>query len=92
MRLFPLVLAVFVLAVTACDRIDLSDVATASSASTAALGTAAVTGNPMAIGAAAAVGGLTGAALIKDDKSLTTEQIKEVENPWQALLLPLTSY
>jgi len=24
---------------------------------------------------------------VEDDKSLTTEQIKEVENPWQALLV-----
>jgi hypothetical protein len=24
---------------------------------------------------------------VKDDKSLSTEQIKEVENPWQAMLI-----
>lgn len=81
------VLAVSLLALTACDRVDLSDLATTTTASGAALGTAVLTTNPIAIGAAAAAGGLSGAALVEDDKSLTTEQIKEVENPWQALLV-----
>ena len=81
------VLAVSLLAFTACDRVDLSDLATTTTASGAALGTAVLTTNPIAIGAAAAAGGLSGAALVEDDKSLTTEQIKEVENPWQALLV-----
>jgi hypothetical protein len=67
--------------------VDLSDLATTTTASGAALGTAVLTTNPIAIGAAAAAGGLSGAALVEDDKSLTTEQIKEVENPWQALLV-----
>lgn len=86
-RVVRFVFAVSLLAIAACDRIDLSDVATTSTASGAALGTAVLTTNPMAIGAVAAAGGLTGAALVKDDKSLSTEQIKEVENPWQALLV-----
>lgn len=86
-RVTHIVLAVSLLAVTACDRIDMSDLATTSSASGAALTTAVLTTNPMAIGAAAAAGGLSGAVLVKDDKSLSTEQIKEVENPWQALLI-----
>ena len=77
----------FCLFVTACDRVDLSDVATTTTASGAALGTAVITTNPIVIGAAAAAGGLSGAALVKDDKSLTTDQIKEVDNPWQALLI-----
>ena len=81
------VLAVSLLALTACSRVDLSDLATTTTASGAALGTAVLTTNPIAIGAAAAAGGLSGAALVEDDKSLTTEQIKEVENPWQALLV-----
>ena len=87
MRVTHIVLAVSLLAVTACDRIDMSDLATTSSASGAALTTAVLTTNPMAIGAAAAAGGLSGAVLVKDDKSLSTEQIKEVDNPWQALLI-----
>jgi len=86
-RVTHIVLAVSLLAVTACDRIDMSDLATTSSASGAALTTAVLTTNPMAIGAAAAAGGLSGAVLVKDDKSLSTEQIKEVDNPWQALLI-----
>lgn len=81
------VFAVSLLALTACSRVDLSDLATTTTASGAALGTAVLTTNPIAIGAAAAAGGLSGAALVEDDKSLTTEQIKEVENPWQALLV-----
>ena len=72
---------------TACDRIDLSDISTASSATTAAMGTALITTNPVAIGAATATSAVAGAYLVKDDKSLTTEQIKEVENPWQAMLV-----
>ena len=87
MRVTHIVVAGSLLAVTACDRIDMSDLATTSSASGAALTTAVLTTNPMAIGAAAAAGGLSGAVLVKDDKSLSTEQIKEVDNPWQALLI-----
>ena len=81
------VLTVLALCLSSCDRIDLSDITTASGASSAALGTAVITANPVAIGAAATAGGLAGAALVEDDKSLTTEQIKEVDNPWQALLI-----
>tara|TARA_S200002703_G_scaffold26193_1_gene22479 strand:+ start:440 stop:871 length:432 start_codon:yes stop_codon:yes gene_type:complete len=72
---------------TACDRIDLSDISTTTSATTAAVGTAFITTNPIAIGAATATSAVAGAYLVKDDKSLTTEQIKEVENPWQAMLV-----
>ena len=46
-----------------------------------------ITTNPMAIGAVTAGGAIAGATLVKDDKSLSTEQIKEVENPWQAMLV-----
>lgn len=74
-------------ALSACDRVSFSDMATTSVASTAAVGTAFLTANPVAIGAAATAGGLAGAALVEDDKSLSTEQIAEVENPWQALLV-----
>ena len=81
------VLAVSLLAVTACDRVDLSDLSTTFSASGAAVGAAVLTTNPVAIGAATVAGGVTGATLVDDDKSLSTEQIKEVENPWQALLV-----
>ena len=72
---------------TACDRIDFSDMSTAAGATGAAIGTAVITTNPMAIGAVTAGGALAGATLIEDDKSLSTEQIKEVENPWQAMLV-----
>jgi len=72
---------------TACDKIVFSDISTGFSATGAAIGAAAITTNPIAIGAATASGALIGAATVEDDKSLTTEQIKEVENPWQALLV-----
>ena len=41
----------------------------------------------MSIGAVTAWGAIAVATLVKDDKSLSTEQIKEVENPWQAMLV-----
>ena len=72
---------------TACDKISFSYISTGFSATGAAIGAAAITTNPIAIGAATASGALIGAATVEDDKSLTTEQIKEVENPWQALLV-----
>jgi len=78
----------FVLTIlTGCGRIDFSDMATAAGATGAAIGTAVITTNPMAIGAVTAGGALAGATLLEDDKSLSTEQIKEVENPWQAMLV-----
>ena len=73
--------------ITGCGRIDFSDVSTAAGATGAAIGTAVITTNPMAIGAVTAGGALAGATLVEDDKSLSTEQIKEVENPWQAMLV-----
>ena len=72
---------------TACDKISFSDISTGFSATGAAIGAAAITSNPVAIGAATVSGALVGAASVEEDKSLTTEQIKEVENPWQALLV-----
>lgn len=81
-------LLLFVLTfVVACDKIDFSDMATTFSATGAAIGTAVVTTNPMAIGAVTAGGAIAGAALVEDDKSLSTEQISEVQNPWQAILV-----
>ena len=73
--------------VAACDRIDFSDMATTFAATGAAIGTAVVTTNPMAIGAVTAGGAIAGAVIVEDDKSLSTEQISEVQNPWQALLV-----
>jgi hypothetical protein len=70
-----------------CDRVSFSDMATASGASTGAGVAALVTANPVVIAGATATGALAGAAIVDEDKSLTTEQIKEVTNPWQALLV-----
>ena len=61
--------------------------ATASGASTGAGVAALVTANPVVIAGATATGALAGATIVDEDKSLTTEQIKEIENPWQALLV-----
>jgi len=72
---------------TACDRISLSDVSTTTVATGAALAATTLTLNPVPVAMATAAGGVAGATLVKDDKSLTTEQIAEVENPWQALLV-----
>ena len=60
-------------------RIDFSDISTTAGATGAAIGTAVITTNPMAIGAVTAGGAIAGATLVKDDKSLSTEQIKEVD-------------
>jgi len=85
MRLVSLLLILTL--ITGCGRIDFSDVATAGGATGAAMGTALITTNPIAIGAVTAGGAIAGATLVEDDKSLSTEQIKEVDNPWQAMLV-----
>jgi len=62
---------------------------TASGASGGAAVASIVTANPAIIAGATGAGALVGASLIKEDKSLSTEQIAEVDNPWQALLVAL---
>ena len=85
MRILTAIIVLTLLA--GCGRIDFSDISTTAGATGAAIGTAVITTNPMAIGAVTAGGAIAGATLVKDDKSLSTEQIKEVENPWQAMLV-----
>ena len=80
---------VFTLGLSACESISMSDMFTASGASIGAGAAAVVTGNPAIIAGATGTGALVGASLIEEDKSLTTEQIAEVDNPWQALLVAL---
>jgi len=72
---------------TGCGKISLSDMVTGAGASGGAGVAALVTANPVVIAGATATGALAGAALVEEDKSLTTEQIKEVDNPWQAMLV-----
>lgn len=72
---------------SACDRIDFSDMTTTVGATGAAIPAVMLTTNPVAVGGIVAAGAVAGASLVEDDKSLTTEQIAEVENPWQALLV-----
>jgi len=72
---------------TGCGKISFSDIATAGGATGAAVAASVVTANPAIIAGATATGALAGAAIIEEDKSLTTEQIKEVDNPWQAMLV-----
>jgi len=79
----------FTFGLSGCDSISTSDMFTASGASIGAGVAAAVTGNPALIAGATGTGALVGASLIEEDKSLTTEQIAEVDNPWQALLVAL---
>ena len=79
----------FTLGLSGCDSISTSDMFTASGASIGAGAAAVVTGNPAIIAGATGAGALVGASLIEEDKSLTTEQIAEVDNPWQALLVAL---
>ena len=83
---FILVLA---LGLSGCENISMSDMFTASGASIGAGVAAAVTANPALIAGATGTGALVGASLIEEDKSLTTEQIAEVDNPWQAMLVAL---
>ena len=85
MRILTAIIVLTLLA--GCGRIDFSDISTTAGATGAAIGTAVITTNPMAIGTVTAGGAIAGATLVKDDKSLSTEQIKEVENPWQAMLV-----
>lgn len=80
---------VFTLGLSGCESISMSDMFTASGASIGAGAAAVVTGNPAIIAGATGAGALVGASLIEEDKSLTTEQIAEVDNPWQALLVAL---
>ena len=70
-----------------CSRISLSDIATAGGASGAAAVASIVTANPAIIAGATASGAIAASAIVEDDKSLTTEQIKEIDNPWQAMLV-----
>ena len=85
MRILTAIIVLTLLA--GCGRIDFSDISTTAGATGAAIGTAVITTNPMAIGAVTAGGAIAGATLVKADKSLSTAQIKEVENPWQAMLV-----
>lgn len=80
---------VFTLGLSGCENISMSDMFTASGASAGAGVAALVTANPVIIAGATGAGALVGASVIKEDKSLSTEQISEVQNPWQAMLVAL---
>jgi hypothetical protein len=80
---------VFTLGLSGCESISMSDMFTASGASAGAGVAALVTANPALIAGATGAGALVGASVIKEDKSLSSEQIAEVDNPWQALLVAL---
>lgn len=67
----------------------MSDMFTASGASGGAAVASIVTANPAIIAGATGAGALVGASLIEEDKSLSVEQIAEVQNPWQAMLVAL---
>ncbi len=79
----------FTLGLSACESISMSDMFTASGASAGAGVAALATANPVIIAGATGAGALVGASLVEEDKSLTTEQIAQVDNPWQALLVAL---
>jgi uncharacterized protein YceK len=89
MRLIWISLMVLSLLLTGCSKVDLSDVSTGVSATGAAVVASVVTANPAIIAGATLTGATAGAILVEDDKSLTVEQIKEVDNPWQAMLVAL---
>jgi len=80
---------VFTLGLSGCESISMSDMFTASGASAGAGVAALVTANPALIAGATGAGALVGASVIKEDKSLSTEQIAEVQNPYQAVLVAL---
>ena len=79
----------FTLGLSGCENISMSDMFTASGASGGAAVASIVTANPAIIAGATGVGALVGASLIEEDKSLSVEQIAEVQNPCQALLVAL---
>ena len=70
-----------------CERVSLPEVTTTLAATGGAVLSTVVWSNPITAGAGAIAGGLAGANLTDDDKSVTTEQIAQIENPWQALVL-----
>ena len=86
-RAVHLVFAMSLLALTACENINFSELASTFSAGGGAMGAAVVTTNPVIIGGAAVASGVTTAALTPETNSVTAEQIAEVQNPWQALLV-----
>ena len=87
MRITWTLLLLLSLSLAGCSNVDLSDVSTGAGATGAAVAASVVTANPAIIAGVTLTGATVGAALVEDDKSLTTEQIKEVDNPWQALLV-----
>lgn len=87
MRITWTLLLLLSLSLTGCSKVDLSDVSTGFVATGAAVAASVVTANPAIIAGMTATGAGVGAILVEDDKSLTSEQIKEIDNPWQALLV-----
>ena len=63
LKLVRLVLAMSLLALTACENINFSELASTFSAGGGAMGAAVVTTNPVIIGGAAVASGVTTAAL-----------------------------
>jgi hypothetical protein len=80
-------LLVICVLLTGCERVSMPEVTTTFVAAGGAAASTVIWANPVSAAVGAAVGGMAGANLTKDDKSVTTEQIAQVENPWQALVL-----
>ena len=72
---------------TGCERVSLPEVTTTFVAAGGAAASTVIWANPVSAAVGAAVGGMAGANLTKDDKTVTVKQIESVENPWQALVL-----
>jgi len=72
---------------TGCERISLPEVTTAFTAAGGAAASTVIWTNPAGAIVGGLAGGLAGASITKDDKSVTSEQIQNVQNPWQALVL-----
>lgn len=70
-----------------CERVSLPEVTTAFTAAGGAAASTVVWAHPVGAAVGAVAGGLAGANLTEDDKSVTSEQIQNVQNPWQALVL-----
>lgn len=70
-----------------CERVTLPEVTTTFVAAGGAAASTVIWANPASAAVGAVAGGLVGANLTKDDKTLTVKQIESVENPWQALAL-----
>ena len=75
---------------SACSRIDLSDMAATAGAGAGALGTAVLTTNPALVGVGAIAGGVAGSAVVEDttktvDACIANPEVCQTISFWHAI-------